>query len=118
MEEETLIFGILVENYFILLVIMGWIAHMIGQSLASQWYSWQKIIPSCLLLSCSNNFLIYALFEGELLSLSAFLMTSVILIIVACVSYRICYVKKMTTQYWWLYEKNHLFNFAKKESSL
>ena len=116
MEEETLIFGILIENYFILLVIMGWLAHMIGQSLASQWYSWQKITPSCLLLSCSSNFLIYALFEGELLSLPAFLVTSVILITVAFVSYRICYVNKMTTQYWWLYQKRSPFQFCKKES--
>ncbi len=118
MEKDALIFGILVENYLILLCIMGWIAYMIGQSLASQWRTWQQAIPYCLLLSCSNNFLIHALFEGELLSFSAFLVTGVVLITVACVSYRVCYVKKMTTQYWWLYEKTSPLQFCKKESSL
>ncbi len=86
-------------------VTAGFAAAMTGRGLATTWQPRWLVIFYCLLLGLAERFLAYALFEGNLLSLSAYLVDSVILCLIGMVSYQATRVGKLTTQYPWLYER-------------
>lgn len=93
------------------LILFGGASWMMGQALAGTWRPAWHMVPYALLLSVGDNFLTFALFEGDLLSLTAFLSHAVILWAIAAVSYRMTQVAKMVAQYPWLYERAGLFSW-------
>ncbi|MBN9529255.1 MAG: hypothetical protein J0H82_23805 [Alphaproteobacteria bacterium] len=90
-------------------VLFGGAAWMTGQALAATWRPAWHMVPYALLMSVGDNFLTFALFSGDLLSLPAFLGHAVILWAIAMVSYRMTQVAKMVAQYPWLYERAGVF---------
>ena len=57
---------------------------------------------------------LFALFEGELLSLGGFIVDSAVLIVIGLLSYRLTLTRKMVTQYPWIYERAGLFGWREK----
>lgn len=92
-------------------ILFGAAAFMTGQALAGTWRPYWQMIPYGLLLTAANRFFSWALFEGELLSLSGFVIDAIVIIAIGSVAYRLTQAYKMTTQYPWLYERAGLFSW-------
>lgn len=86
-------------------VLVGGTAWLTGQAIAAGWRPAWQVGSYCLLLALGWRFLSFALFEGQLLSLSGFIADLVVLLAVGLASYRLTHVKKMITQYPWLYQR-------------
>lgn len=82
---------------------MGAAAYATSLAVAETWRPFWHVILYCLLLSLAARFLIFALFEGVLLSASGLFTDFVWLTVVGLVGYRVTHVRKMVAQYPWLY---------------
>jgi Domain of unknown function (DUF6867) len=98
-------------------VIAGGAAIMTGRALADGWKPAWQVLLACVGLDLANRFLSYALFGGELLSLSGFLIDFVVITALALLAYRITAVRKMVSQYPWRYERASLFNYREKPAA-
>lgn len=99
---------------FVTVGLMGFTAFMTGQALANTWKPmWHPFVYS-VLLGFADRFLTFALFEGELLSLSGYLVDTAVLIVIALFAYRISQARKMVSQYPWLYDRAGLFGWRPK----
>jgi hypothetical protein len=95
-------------------VVMGFAAYATGQALANTWKpAWHALIYA-MLLGFSDRFLGFALFEGELLSLSGYVTDTVVLVAIALVGYRLNLAGKMVRQYPWLYQRTGPFSWRRK----
>ncbi len=95
-------------------VIIGFAAYMTGQALANTWRpAWQVSVYGAL-LGVADRFLTFALFEGELLSLTGFLIDTAALMAISHFAYQLSKARKMVNQYPWLYEPTGLFGWRKK----
>ncbi len=95
-------------------VIAGGAAIMTGRALADGWKPPWQVVLACVGLDLGNRFLAYALFEGELLSLSGFVVDLVVITALALLAHRVTAVRKMVNQYPWRYERASLFAFREK----
>lgn len=95
-------------------IFAGWMAYMMGNALAGTWRMMVQVIPYALLLGAADRFFVYALFGGDLLSLSGYLIDTAVLMVIALLSYRMTLVTKMVLQYPWQYERAGLFGLRKK----
>lgn len=94
---------------FVTVIVFGGGAFMMGQALAETWRpAWQNV-PYGLLLMVFSRFIHWSLFAGSLIDPAAFALDGVVLIAIALFAYRITQVRKMVTQYPWLYERSGLF---------
>ncbi len=97
------------------IILMGFCAVMTGQAVANTWRPMGHLVPYSILLGLTSRFLGYALFGGELLSLSGFIFDTIILFTIAMTSFRIVRVNKMLSQYPWLYERVGPFAYRSRE---
>ena len=97
------------------LFIMGTAASLTGAALAGVWRPFWQVLPAALLLGCVDRFLIYALFEGELLNFAGTLTNTLVLCGIASIAYRRTWVRQMTGQYPWLYAKTTPLTYREKQ---
>lgn len=97
------------------LVFMGGCAFMTGNALASTWRPPWQVLPYGLGLGLADRFLGFALFQGQLLSLTGYLLDSAILLAIALAAYRMTQARRMVMQYPWLYDRAGLFGWRSKE---
>jgi hypothetical protein len=95
-------------------IIAGGAAIMTGRALADGWKAPWVVVFACFGLTLADRFLVYALFEGDLLSPSGFLIDFVILTALALLAYRVTLVRKMASQYPWRYERVSLFSYRER----
>jgi hypothetical protein len=94
--------------------LMGFAAFMTGRAMALTWKpGWHAAGYACL-LGLADRFLSYALFGGELLLASAYLIDTAVLAAIALLSYRKARARKMVEQYPWLYERAGLLDWREK----
>ncbi len=94
-------------------LVIGFAAYMTGQAIANTWRpAWQVWIYG-LLLGLVARFLIFALFDGELLSLTGYAASTALLLIICTFAFRLTRARKMVHQYPWLYERAGLFGWRK-----
>jgi hypothetical protein len=86
------------------LIFMGGCAVMTGRGLAGTWRPLWQVAPYALLLGAADRFLIYALFDGQLLSVTGFILDTLILLAIAALSHQGTKARRMVSQYPWLYE--------------
>ncbi|MEM8785798.1 MAG: DUF6867 family protein [Pseudomonadota bacterium] len=86
-------------------VLHGGAALATGRALAAGWRPWWQAVGYSVLLGASARFLSFALFEGALLSLSGFLISSLVLIGFALLAYRATWTANLVRQYPWVYER-------------
>jgi branched-chain amino acid transport system ATP-binding protein len=94
--------------------LVGWTAFMTGQALAATWRPWVQTLPYGVLLGLADRFFVYALFGGELLSVTGFLIDTIIMITIGLLAYRMTQARKMVGQYPWLYERTGLLGWREK----
>ena len=95
-------------------IIIGGAAVMTGRALADGWRSPMQVVFACFGLALADRFLIYALFGGELLHLSGFLIDFAVITAMALVAHRLTVVHKMVAQYPWRYERESLWTYREK----
>jgi hypothetical protein len=100
------------EYVFIILSSMA--AWMIGRSVATDWQSLLQLVGFVLILGLGVRFLHFALYEAQFISLSRYLVDTIVLAVVAYVGFRYTRTNQMTTQYHWLYEKLSPLSFKER----
>src|SRR5919106_5400361 len=85
-----------------------------GGALADGWKPPLQVVFACFGLALADRFLVYALFEGDLLSLSGFVIDFVVITAMALVAHRLTVVHKMVAQYPWRYERESLWTWREK----
>jgi len=75
-----------------------------GRALASGWSPLWRIAPAMVVLAAAVQFLHFALFQEELLSLHYYLVTFVLLLAMAWFGYAAMRARQMATQYSWAFE--------------
>ncbi len=98
-------------SFTVTVVVMGFAAFMTGQALAGTWKPMWQVVLYGLLLGLGDRFLIFSLFEGELLSLSGYLIDSAVLVAISLFAYRLTRARKMVSQYPWIYERAGLLGW-------
>jgi hypothetical protein len=99
-------------------IIIGGAAIMTGRALADVWKSPWHVVFACFGLALADRFLVYALFGGELLSLSGFVIGFVVIAAMALIAYRLTLVHKMVAQYPWRYERDSLWSYREKSGQV
>lgn len=98
----------------ITVVVIGFAAYMTGQALGNTWQPVGRLIFYCVLLGFADRFLVFALFEGELVSVSGYVIDTAVLIAIALVAYRFNRARRIVSQYPWLYERTGPFTWREK----
>lgn len=92
-------------------VLAGFAAFMAGQAVANTWRPYWQLLVYCALLGVAARFLIYALFNGDLWSLSGHLIGTGVLILIATFAFRLTRARRMVFQYPWLYKRTGPFTW-------
>ena len=99
-------------------VIMGFVAFMTGHALANTWRPRWQVAVYALLLGLVDRFLIWALFRGAPWLVSGYAVDAAYLVALGLLSYRLTEVRKMVSQYPWLYERAGLLSWRARKSSV
>lgn len=95
-------------------LVMGFAAFMTGLALANTWKPAWHAVVYVVLLGFADRFLTFALFDGELLSLSGYLIDTAVLVAIGLLAYRVTLARKMVLQYPWIYERGGLFGWRRR----
>ena len=95
-------------------LLFGAAAMATGRALARNWRPLWQTVPYAALLGIGDRFLLYALFDGELLSASGYLLGAAILLILCLLAYRLTQASLMVRQYPWLYEPAGPFSWRER----
>jgi branched-chain amino acid transport system ATP-binding protein len=106
MSDELLIFLLFT------IVFMGGAGFLTGQAIASTWRSVWQLAAYGLILAAFDRFLIYALFEGQLLSLSGYVIDCFVIMLIAFLGFKRTRARIMVKQYPWLYERKGLIGWG------
>ncbi|HET8727152.1 MAG TPA: hypothetical protein VFO41_06535 [Alphaproteobacteria bacterium] len=98
------------------LVLFGFFAFMSGQAVAHTWQRGVRMVPYAVLLGFGSRFLQYALFQGDLLSPTGFLLEVGWYLLVGLFAYRLTKRRKMVSQYPWLYERSGLLGWRERNA--
>jgi hypothetical protein len=79
-----------------------------GRALASGWNPAWRIVPSAAALAAAVQFLPYALFQEDLLSIHYYLVGLVLLLAAAWIGFAAMRSRQMATQYSWAFERSGL----------
>lgn len=93
------------------LLLFGGAAYMMGQAVAVTWRPLLQVFLYALLLGAGDRFLVFALFDGELISLSGYLIDTTAITLIALLAFRITRVNRMISQYPWLYRRSGLLGW-------
>ena len=95
-------------------ILIGGAAIMTGRALADGWKPAWQVVAACFGLALADRFLVYALFGGELLSLSGFIVDFALLTALGLIAHRLTMVHKMIAQYPWRYERASLWSYRER----
>ncbi len=113
---EQVLGSSLLVFFGVTVVLFGGCAMMTGRALALTWRPAWQALPYGLLLGAGCRFITFALFEGELLSLTGYVVSSAVLIGLALLTYRIVLVRLMVAQYPWLYVASGPFGWRQRDA--
>ncbi|KAB7742099.1 hypothetical protein F2P47_02145 [Parvibaculum sedimenti] len=116
-ENFVLVFGTTpLVSLGITLVLIGGCALMMGRALALNWRPGWQMLPYSLLLAIADRFLVFALFQGELLSLTGYMADFAVLLCVAGFAFQVVRARQMVRQYPWAYERAGLLGWRDRSS--
>jgi hypothetical protein len=91
--------------------LFGLASFLTGQALATTWRPLWQVLPCVLLLTAFDRFLVFALFDGDLLAVTAFALHALLLAAICSTAFRLTQAHKMVAQYPWLYERDGPFGW-------
>ena len=95
-------------------VLIGGAALLTGRALARAWRPIWQLVLSCLGLGLVDRFFIYALFEGSLMSVSGYILDTLVVMGIGIFSYRIVHVSVVVRQYPWIFDRSSLFSYRSR----
>ena len=98
-------------------LIAGGAAFLMGQAIAATWRPIWQCDSYGILLGFAERVMLFALFGGELLSFTAYIVDTFVLVAIALLSFRKTYVQKMVQQYPWQFEKQGPFFLNTKSTN-
>ncbi len=98
----------------VVVVIMGFAAFMTGQAMANTWKPMWELIVYVFLLGLAARFLVFALYQGALLSVGGYLIDVAVLLVIALFAFRLTRARRMVAQYPWIYERDGLFGWRNR----
>jgi hypothetical protein len=104
------------QVFFVTCLIGGGAAFATGRALADTWRPFGLAIVYLLLLGAAVRFAHFALFQGELLSLSSYLSDAAYLLAIGGLAWRLTRARRMVTQYRWLYERTGPFTWRQRST--
>jgi len=108
---ENLLGGSVLGFLGLTLALFAGASWMMGQALALTWRAAWQIVPYAAMLAATDRFLAFALFSGDLASLSGFLAAWACLGVVAAAGFRATRAGQMVVQYPWLFERTGPFSW-------
>ena len=93
-------------------VLVGGAAILTGRAVANNWKPAWQVVASCFGLALADRFLIYALFQGELISPSGILIHFIVLTVMGLAAWQIAKVGKLVNQYPWRYRRTSPFGYT------
>jgi branched-chain amino acid transport system ATP-binding protein len=93
-------------------VLVGGAAILTGRAVANNWKPAWQVVASCFGLALADRFLIYALFQGELISPSGILIHFIVLTAMGLAAWQIAKVGKLVNQYPWRYRRTSPFGYT------
>ncbi|MCS6779501.1 MAG: hypothetical protein NZ555_07360 [Geminicoccaceae bacterium] len=96
-------------------VLVGAAAWLTGRAMAEHWRGPWHVLAACLGLAVAARFLTFALFRGELWSLSGFLASWLVLSAIGLLGFRITHVARMVRQYPWRFRRVSPFAYEEIE---
>ena len=103
---ESLLYVVLVTG--ILGAGASWLS---GRAIARAWRPAWQVAVAALLLGGAARFIHYALFAGQLLSVTSYACDSAIFVIVGMIAWRVTHASQMVRQYPWLYVRSGPFGW-------
>ena len=100
--------------FIVTIVVMGFASYMTGQACANTWRPMGHAVFYCILLGLADRFLVFALFQGELLSISGYVIDTAVLIVIALFAFRLKRAARLVMQYPWLYERTGLLSYRER----
>ncbi len=113
---QTLLGTSMWGSILVTVLVMGFAAFMTGHALAGTWKPMWQAVLYCVLLGFADRFLNFSLYDGELLSLSGYLIDTAFLVAVGLFAYRLAQARKMVSQYPWIYERAGPLNWREKSN--
>jgi hypothetical protein len=104
MSAEALLGATPAAFWGLTLLLFGAAAAATGRALARHWRPLWQAVPYALLLAAGDRFLLFALYDGALLSPSGYAVAAAILVIIALLAHRWILARCIVRQYPWLYE--------------
>ena len=104
----------LIQFLLMTLTLFGWCSYQLGKAMANTWQPISLMIFYVLLLTAFDRFLLFALFEQELLSVKMFFIDFITLLLISIISYRVAKINYMINQYPWKYQKSGFFSYKNK----
>jgi hypothetical protein len=104
----------LLQVFFVTCVLGGGAAWITGHTLADSWRSFGYTFLYLLLLGAAVRFAHFALFHAPLFSVAGYLSDLAFLVLAGGISWRLARVKRMVSQYRWLYEQTSPFTWRKR----
>ena len=98
-------------------ILIGGAAVLTGQAIANTWRPAVQVVLACFGLTLADRFLVYALFWGELFSVTGFLIDFAVITAIGLIAYRITRVNKMVSQYPWKYEREGLWSYRERRAT-
>jgi branched-chain amino acid transport system ATP-binding protein len=109
--KEVLVF------LFLTVIIFGGASFLMGQAIAETWRPvWQNVVYGVLLVA-AERFFAWCLFQAPAFNIGGILLNAVVIIGFALLAYRLTQVRKMVSQYPWLYERAGLFSWRDKATT-
>ena len=94
-------------------LLTGFASFMTGQAVADTWRPYWQAVVYCALLGAVSRFLIYALYNGALWSLSGYLIGTGLLMLIGTFAFQLTRARRIVLQYPWLYERTGLFTWRR-----
>lgn len=91
---------------FVTLVLGAGCALLAGRAIALTWRSIWVVAAATIPMGMAVRFVHFALFNETLLAPKTYVLETVVLLIVACLSFQRTRARQMVRQYYWLYEPN------------
>ena len=100
--------------FIVTVVVIGFASYMTGQACAATWRPVGHVVAYGFMLGLADRFLVFALFQGELLSISGYVIDTAVLIVIALFSYRLNRAVRLVRQYPWVYERTGLLSYRER----
>ena len=95
------------------IIMMGFASWATGRAVAVTWRPYWQVIVYPILLAFVDRGLNRAFADGELWSLTGYLLDAAFLVVVAMFAHRLTRTRRVTVQYPWLYERTGPLSWRK-----